>query len=439
MRRGQLAIAGIFFVNGMAFGNWIPRIPQVKQQLALSESQLGLALLGVAAGALTAMPLSGAIAARVGSRPLVRVVVLLYCGALVLPPLATSLWWLAAALAVLGATVGALDVAMNTYGVALERNLGRRMLSSLHGAFSAGFLAGAITGGVAAGFSMLPVTHLAITGTTLAVVAAFAGLALPAVEEHGGSGYSEATLKHDGNRQPRAGRGVAARSRKIFASALRRMLKPLTGGLDRQLVVLSLIAFLAAFAEGAVGDWSGVYLAEHLSAAAGLAAGGFIAFSVAMAVTRLVGDRLIARFGERRILGFGGLVAAASMVGGLASEQTVITVAAFGLVGAGIASAFPVVLSSAGRRKSSSTESGVTTVSTVGYFAFVVGPPLIGFVADQLTLQVALGSIAMAGALIMVLATLRENSQGPKREPGGTPDPSMAEDTGRANDEPIGR
>lgn len=416
-RRGQLAIAGVFFVNGMAFSNWIPRIPQVKQQLDLTEGQLGLALLGVAVGALAAMPLAGAVAARIGSRPLARIVVLLYCGALVLPPLATGLWWLAAALAVFGATVGALDVAMNAYGVALEESFGWRILSSLHGAFSLGFLAGAVTGGVAAGFSIPPATHLAITGATLAVVAALAGLALPTVEEHRGRQTETVSNQPENGVNGRSGAGEqdgSARGRKAPVPRLRNVLKHLITNVkqfDPRLVLLSLIAFCAALAEGAVGDWSGVYLREHLSAAAGLAAGGFIAFSIAMAGMRFAGDWLRAYFGERWILGSGGLVAAASVIVGLVSEQIIVTIVSFGLVGVGIALVFPVVMSSAGGLKNAGTESAVTTVSTVGYFAFVVGPPLIGLFAEWLTLRVALGSIALAGVLMAILATRLEAPQ----------------------------
>lgn len=412
-RRGQLAIAGVFFVNGMAFSNWITRIPQVKQQLDLTEGQLGLALLGVAVGALVAMPAAGAVAARVGSRPLARIVVLVYCGALVLPPLATGLWWLAAALAVFGATVGALDVAMNAYGVALEKSFGWRILSSLHGAFSLGFLAGAATGGVAAGLSIPPATHLAITGAALAMVAALAGLALPTVNEHRGARSETASSSpnhlNDAEDQwgEATGRDKVVRGREESVPRLREIQKHLIGNIkkfDRRLMLLSLIAFCAALAEGAIGDWSGVYLSEHLSAAAGLAASGFIAFSVAMAGMRLAGDWLRDRFTERWIIGSGGVVAAASVVVGLVSEQIIVTVAAFGLVGVGIALVFPVVMSSAGGLKDSGTESAVTTVSTVGYFAFVVGPPLIGLLADRLTLQVALGSIALAGVCMAMLA-----------------------------------
>lgn len=381
-RRARLAIAAIFFVNGAAFSSWVTRIPQVKANLGLGENELGLALLGVAAGALVAMSLAGALVGRVvGSRAMVRATVLLYCGVLPLPALAPGLLWLAAALAALGAAVGTLDVVVNTYGVALERRVGRAILASLHGAFSLGLLAGALSGAVAAAAGLAPWVHLAIVGAGLGAFSAVAAWRL---------------IPTDDRPEPRADDYLDGRPGQRFGKSLRR--RP-----SRKLIALGAIAFCSALAEGAVADWSGVYLAESLGAGAGLAAAGFSAFSLTMAVSRLAGDRLRRRFGDATLTRWGGALAAVGLAGGLLADDATAAIVAFGLVGTGVSLVFPIALSAAGRLPGVSTAPAIAGISTTGYFAFMVGPPLIGFIAERYTLPVALGLVVVFSAGITVL------------------------------------
>lgn len=377
LRRTRLSIAAIFFVNGAVFTNWVPRIPEVKATLGLSEGELGLALLGVAAGAFVTMPLCGLLVNRVGSRAMVRAAVLTYCAVLPLPALATNLPSLTVALAALGGGVGALDVTMNAYGVSLERYAERPLLSSLHGFFSVGYLAGAACGGAAAGAGISPAPHLAAVAVVLGALAAVAC----------------SMLIYTGDRREDTGSSRAGKP-----SMRSRLL-----GFPPALFVLAAIAFGAALVEGAVADWSGVYLAESLDSAPGLSAAGFIAFSAAMAASRFAGDPLRRRFGDRRLISCGGVLAALAMAAGLMAGNLATAVIAFGLVGVGIALVFPIVLGAADSLPQISGASGVAFVSTVGYFAFLVGPPLIGLIATRRTLAEALGVAVVVSLIVAVL------------------------------------
>ncbi|WP_185899820.1 MFS transporter, partial [Streptomyces sp. WAC07061] len=176
--RGAAALYAVFFLNGIVLASWAPRIPQVKEQLGLSDGRLGTALLGVALGSVPAMPAAGLLVNRFGSRPVARCAALVYAPAIALPGLAGSLTELLLGLAVLGASVGALDVAMNAHAVDLERRTGRARLSSFHGLFSAGALAGALLGTAAAAGGVGVRTQFTVSAV---VGVAAAGLAVAAL------------------------------------------------------------------------------------------------------------------------------------------------------------------------------------------------------------------------------------------------------------------
>jgi len=167
-RAARLAVAAVFFVCGAGFANWVARIPVVQQQLGLTNGALGVALLGTAVGALLAMPTTGWVVARVGSRPVTKLMALAYCMALPLPALAPNLPLLTSALVVFGAVYGALDVAMNAQAIAVERCYRRPIMSSFHGLYSVGGIVGAVGGGVVTSLGVTPVPHLlgcrALTG-----------------------------------------------------------------------------------------------------------------------------------------------------------------------------------------------------------------------------------------------------------------------------------
>lgn len=368
-RAARLAVATMFFVAGAGQGNWVVRIPDVQQSLGLSPGALGVALFGLPLGLLIGVPASGWASVRWGSRSVTVVAALGYCATLVLPSLAWSGATLLAALVLFGLASGALDVAMNTQAVAVEARYERPIMSSFHAVFSGGGLAGSAAGGAVAAFGVGPFFHLASAGLVLgAMVAVAAGRLLPAT--------------------------VESRERES-----RRRLRP-----SWRMLALGTIAFCVLMGEGAVADWSAVFLRQDVGAGAALAGAGFAAFSLAMAGGRLVGDVLNARLGAVALLRLGGAVAGAGMALALVPDGAALSILGFGLVGAGLSTLFPTVIGAAGRMRDAPTGTVIATITALGYFGFLAGPPLIGLVADVAGLRAALGVVVALALLVVAVA-----------------------------------
>lgn len=370
-RIARLAVAAMFLINGTGFGSWVVRIPDVQEQLGLSPGALGLALLGLPAGLLVGVPIAGWAAVHFGSRPVTALAGFWYCAGMVLPPLAPNLGWLFVALVLFGTGAGALDVAMNTQGVAVEVRYDRPIMSSFHALFSVGGLLGSAAGGVAAGLAITPLAHLGVTAIVLAVVVALAaGRLVPADVE---------TRKSD--------------------SADRAL-----GRIPRALVGLGTIAFCVLLGEGAIADWSAVFLRQSEGVSAGLAGAGYAGFSLAMAIGRFAGDRMAERLGAVRLVRVGSLATVLGMILALAGWGIAASVLGFIAAGLGMSALFPVVLSAAGRHTELPTGAAIATVTTFGYVGLFAGPPLIGFLADLTSLRVAMGVIPLLSGVIFLLA-----------------------------------
>jgi MFS family permease len=359
-RRARAGTALVFFVHGVAIATWVPRIPAVKERLGLTEGSLGIALLGLAVGALLAMQLVGPLLARFGSRPVTRVAALAHVTLLIAPALAWNLGSLLLALGLFGVSIGMLDTAMNAHGVVVERLSGRPIMAGLHGLWSVGGLVGSITAGLAARAGWDPLRHFAVAAAVLGVLAAVGtrGL-LPATADRVGTGEA-----------PGARRGGAVAWR------------------GRAVLLLGLVGFCSFVGEGTVADWSALYLRE-VGASPGAAAAGFAAFSLAMASSRLLGDRLTARTGPVRLVRAGGLVAACGLGLGVATGQQLPAVVGFGLVGIGLAAVVPIAFSAAGNLGGPGGM-GIARVASLSYLGTLAGPPAIGFTAELLSLRLAL-------------------------------------------------
>jgi MFS family permease len=368
LRQARLAVAVAFFAHGVGFANWAARIPAVKDHVGLSTGELGVALLGPAMGGVAAMPLAGVLLARFGSRVMTRASLALFCVTLPLPALAPSLPALLGALILVGVGGGSLDVSMNAQAVAVERRYGRPLLAGFHGLWSLGTLAGALTGGLAAGAHLEPRVHLAIAGAVLLVA------------------------------------GMRATRRLLPSGADREASGPTFAWPSRALVLLGAIAFCGLLAEGAAYDWSTVYLRDNLGSSEGLAVSAYAAFTFTMTGGRLVGDWLRLRFGSRGLLGAAALVAAAGLGAGLALQETVPAVIGFGLFGAGLSCMVPIVFSAAGSASGLASGPAIAAVATVGYLGFLAGPPLIGALGEATTLPAALTLVVALTALVAVMA-----------------------------------
>jgi predicted MFS family arabinose efflux permease len=365
----RAGVSAVFLLNGFGYGSWVPRIAEIQVKLGISEGQLGLALLMAAIGALLAMPLAGAAAHRYGSRPATATMVAAYGLSLPGFALAPGLLGLGLALFAFGVASGSLDVAMNAQGVAVEKRYRRPIMSSLHGMFSLGGMAGASATGLiaAGGIGLLP-HFLGIGALVMVAGMAAAGPMLRRVDEAGAPGPG-------------------------FARPSRAILLP------------GVVALAGLLAEGAVGDWSAVYLRASLGAGTTAAAAAFAAFSLAMAAGRFTGDRLVLRLGGDLVVRAGGALAAAGLGLTLLIGHPLVAVLGFGLVGAGLSCVFPVVLSSAARTPGLPPSAAIAAVCTVGYFGFLIGPPTIGGLAELIGLPGALGLVVLLCGLIAALGS----------------------------------
>lgn len=369
--RARVAVALLFIANGLGFASWVSRIPAVRAPLGLSEGELGSALLGMAIGALFAFGPTGHGVQRWGARRVTLVVSLAYGALLVLPTLAPNGWLLGLALALFGAANGAMDVAMNALAVEVEQRVGRPIMSSLHGLWSAGGLAGALLGGLLAHREVAPSWHLAGVGLAAvgAVLLARGWLAGHAGEVH--AAEEEA---------PRWARPEAA------------------------LAGLGAIIFAAFLIEGAMADWSAVYLNGALGTTQAEAALGYSVFAMAMMAMRFAGDRLVLQWGAVPMLRTLNALAVVALVAALVSGSLAVTLPAFALTGMAIGTVAPLVFSAAAQRSRRGAGQGIAAMATLGYGGFLIGPPVIGWLAQATSLQVALGVLVLLAGVIAALA-----------------------------------
>jgi MFS family permease len=381
-RRGRRAVTLAFLVNGLAVASFLVRVPNVRDDLGLREATLGLVLSGLAVGVVLGLVLSGVLAARHGSRRLTLGGAVVMIALLPLAWLAPDPLTLVVLLVAIGMSGASMDVGMNAQGVGIERAYQRSIMLGFHGAWSVGALAAAIIGSAAMGLGVSVAAHLAAISVVLIVLMVAAAPHLR-VEDR-----------------------VAAPTGPRFA---------LPRG---PLLPLALIAFAAALGEATASDWSGIHLADQLQVAPGQIGWGFVASTAAMTTIRLVGDRLVRRVGPARVVVTGGAFATIGYLTIAVSSSLPITLAGFAAVGGGLGVTVPLVFAAAGTR-SSSPGAGVAAVATVGYLAFVVGPPVVGLIADLVGLRVSFALVAITiGAM-----TLRRH---PELAPVPAPEPTAS-------------
>jgi MFS family permease len=352
-QRARVAVTAIFALNGALFASIFSRLPAIQERVGIGDGALGLALLCAMLGLLASQLVTGPLIARRGSRTLVIIGGLGYAVALVPVALSESFAMLAVSLAFAGLSNGMLDVSMNTHGLTVEKQLGRPILSTLHAAFSFGALGGAAVGGLVAGAGVGVETHLftvAAAGVVSILVAA--RLLLPP--------GADATPEG-----------------------------PLFAVPSRALLLVGAFAFCVLLSEGAINDWSAVYMESELGAGEGAAAVGLAAFSLTMGIGRLFGDRLNTALGPVRLARGGGGLAAAGIGIALLAQEPLLATAGFLCAGFGLAGLFPIALR-AGAAKGETPGPSVAAVSAAGYLGFLAGPPLIGGISELAGLRVGL-------------------------------------------------
>ena len=356
-RLEQFSTRIVFFVAGFGMAAWAPLVPFAKARVGIDEGVLGLLLLCLGIGSIVAMPLAGVLATRLGCRLVVTGSALLLCLALPLLASVSTLPLLVAALLVFGAGVGALDVSMNIQAIIVERASGRSMMSGFHGLFSLGGIVGAAgtTALLGAGATPLAATLVVVAGILVALAASARHL-LP----YGGKGAGPTfAIPH----------GIV--------------------------LFIGVLAFIVFMAEGAVLDWSAVFLTSSRGMAAAYAGLGYAAFALTMTIGRLAGDRVVGRFGGPAIIVFGGSCAAVGFALGALLPSWQATLLGYALVGVGCSNIVPVLFTSVGRQTAMPESIAVPAITTLGYAGILAGPAAIGFVAHAASLPTAFAIVAL--------------------------------------------
>jgi fucose permease len=359
--RTRASVAGLFLLLGVSVGGWLSRVPDVKAQLSLDDAQWGTTVVASTVGSFLALFVVAAVLARVGPLRLVRLAAPLLLVVTPLLALAPGRVPLMALLVLFGASTSTLNTPMNAQAVAVERSYGRPVMSSFHACYSVGTLAGALLGSAAASTGVAPGLQLAATSALLAAVLVAAGRGLP------------------GDPPPLS---AGEPSRPSFSGALG---------------VLAVLGLCAALAEGTTWGWSAIYVAQTLHAPHGLAAFAYACFAGAMTLGRLAGDRVVARLGRARFLTASGALAATGLGLGLASGTAPGACVGFALLGIGLSCVVPTVYGAAGAQQGVSAAVGVTTVTVASWPAFLVGPPVVGWLSSQ---------VGLRGALLLVVAAV---------------------------------
>ena len=371
LRRQRRATFTVFLANGCGIGGWAATIPELKRDLALGDGGLSLVLLAVALGAMLTMPFAGVLVPRLGGTGrLTRCSILAFVLVLSWPGVAPSLAWLVPCALLLGACNGLIDVAMNAHASDVESRWGGPLMSSFHAAFSLGGFLGAGLGAW--------VLHLGASALLVLLAAALVALvlALPA-----------ALALDEGDRSP-------------VSHALRLP--------DRRVLALGLIALGCLMLEGAMTDWSAVYLGQVGGATPVVATLGYAAFSLTMLIGRLCGDRIRRRFGGPQVISGGALLATLGLAVAVLLPAPWTAILGFALVGLGLSNVVPAAFSAAGE-VAETPATGIAMTATAGYLGFLLGPPLIGAVAGQVGLRGSLLLLTLIGVAVALLALRQRN------------------------------
>ena len=357
------AVRAFFFIGGFGSASWAPLVPLLRQRLAIGDDVLGMLLLCVGIGSLLTMPLAGALSTRLGCRRVLTVTAVVYAAVLLAVCLVDAVWIAVPVILLVGALMGCVDVVINVAAVLVERGIGRRIMSGMHAFWSIGGFVGAGLYGVWVG--ALHLTPMQSTVIAAGVILVLTGLFSRRLIPYGGGGGA-----------------LIARPRGIV-------------------VFIGIAAFIAFLSEGAVMDWSGVYLTTVRGYDLALAGVGFSVFSAAMFLMRLLGDAVVQRLGQRPVAVGGALLACAGILLVMFAPVDTLLYAGFFAIGIGSANIVPVFFSLMGKQNVMPIGTAVSAVSTMGYLGILAGPAAIGFVSHLVNLHAAFGILA---ALCLVQA-----------------------------------
>ena len=363
----RIVVLFAFFMNGSLFATWVSRIPDIQFRLGMSEGLLGTILMGMSIGVLSALSVSGNLIARFGSKKVAVASAFGMCIGVPVIALVPHPGLLFMSLFIFGASMSTMDVAMNAQAVRVEQLANRPMMSSFHASFSIGGLVGALVGAGMERMEVEAVVHFFYA----ALICSF-GI------------FLFKWLLDDEQRHSSKG--------------------PVFQVPHRSLWPLGVLAFCTALGEGAMADWSAVYLKNVINTDASVAALGFAAFSLTMTVGRLVGDYLAEQFNPVHLIRFGGIFATVGLLAAIITSNYIVVLIGFGCVGFGLANGMPLAFSAAGKQPGIAPGVGIASVASIGYAGFLAGPPFIGLLAEQTSLRISLFVISILVATLIVTA-----------------------------------
>ena len=368
--RIRIAVSLFYFGKGLCFASWASRIPDLKASLHLSEAQLGSVLFAIPVGQLAIMPFSGKIVTRFGSHIVLLLSTLLYAFSLTNIGLASSPFTLGIALFFFGIFANLSNIAVNTQGVYAEKLYRRSIMSSFHGMWSfAGFIGALI--GLGMGILQLePYPHFLIIASVVLTLI--------------GTNYKYLIRAKD--------RSIV-KKRSFFS-------KP-----DPALLWLGVIGFCSMASEGVMFDWSGVYFKDIVKAPSSLVILGYTSFMIMMASGRFLGDKMTSRFGRKKVLQISGVMVSVGLLSAVAFPYLIPCVFAFMLVGLGVSTIVPTLYSVAGKTPNIAPGDALTIVSSVSFLGFLMGPPVIGYIAEAFGLPFSFAFIGIFGFLIAIMVT----------------------------------
>ncbi|TNF43332.1 MAG: MFS transporter [Cytophagales bacterium] len=369
----RIALGSMFFFIGLCFASWAARIPDIQAKFQLSEGQLGTILLCLPMGSMIGLPIAGWSVHRYGSRIVILIGSFIYALTLPLIGLAPTTWVIVPVLILFGMLGNIMNISLNTQALGLEDQMGKSILASFHGLWSLAGFTGAGIGAAMIFLKFSPAAHYAVVTLISVVIVLFAQKFV----------LNDKTDSEDGS-------GLVLK-------------RP-----DDLLLRIGLIAFLGMMTEGCMFDWSGVYFKKIVLAQPEWVALGYVCFMGAMASGRFLTDKATARFGRVPVLRLSGLMIFVGLLLSVAFPMLWVAAVGFLLVGFGVASIIPVSYGIAGRSKLYPPSVALALVSTISFFGFLLGPPLIGFVADLFNLKFSFALIAVNGLGIVLLSSIRK-------------------------------
>lgn len=368
LRKARWSISLIFFCYGLIFSSWAARIPTIQAIYDLSEAQLGTLLITLPLGSFISLPIAGYLSARFGSKLVVQLSIIFYAVCLISIAYVPSIYWIGLLLFLLGLSANAVNIAINTQAVDLGKIMNKTIMATFHGLWSLAGFFGAAIGALFISHSVsIEVHYLIIFVITISCAL-----------------LSFSNLLNNKSKEPD--------NTPVFVLP------------DRSLLLLGTIAFCSMLIEGTMFDWSGVYFKKVVGAEQKWLGLGYVAFMISMAGMRFLADTITNKFGAKRLVIFSGVCSFVGLVLVIFLPTLIYATLGFFIVGIGVSAVIPIVFSLAGHTKKMSPSIALAAVSTMGFFGFLLGPPVIGFIAELFDLKISFSFIALMALLIVMLA-----------------------------------